>query len=365
MRPARGPRDRAVRLLVIDPASGALHLGCPRDVASLLAPGDLLVVNDAATLPASLRGRIERGKSGRAAPIEIRLTSGVPATEDEAGTYRVAVLGDGDWRTPTERRPPPPPLSPGDRLRFGDLTATVLRLDPHAPRLCDIRFDAIGPRLLEAIYQVGRPVQYAHLDAPLSLTAVQNPMAGRPVAVEPPSAGRFLTASLIGLLKRRGIGIASLTHAAGLSSTGDPAIDARLPLPEAYDLPPETVRAIREARDRGDRVVAVGTTVVRALEGNIAQNGELQAGAGMTDLRIGPGFRPRLTDAVVSGLHDRTESHFDVMAAFCPASCYGDAISAAEVRGLFHHEFGDLCIVVQGAEPELGRLELLGLSTAA
>ncbi len=125
-----------------------------------------------------------------------------------------------------------------------------------------------------AIYAEGRPVQYAYVDAPLALWHVQSSFASRPWAVEPPSAGRPLTFAVLDRLRRQGVSVAVVTHAAGLSSTGDPALDAILPLDERYDLPEPTLRAIDETRRAQGRVVAVGTTVVRALEGCAAAHGE-------------------------------------------------------------------------------------------
>lgn len=357
MLPAHGPRDRAVRLLAIDPLDGSLSLGWPADLPALLAPGDLVVMNDAATVPASLMGRTTSGD-----PIELRLTSGSSITADRTSSFLVVLFGAGDWRTPTEHRPPPPRLAPGDRLWFeASLSAVVEAVDVRSPRLCEVRFEAVGADLWRRIYRAGRPIQYAHLRSPLRLQDAQNPAAGRPVAVEAPSAGRFLHAAALRGLSRAGIRVASLTHAAGLSSTGDPVIDALLPLPEVYDLPEATVAAIDGARQRGGRIVAIGTTVVRALEGNLLEHGALRPGPGVTDLRIGPGYAPRIADALVSGLHARAESHFDVMSAFAPPSLCDEALDVAEREGLQNHEFGDLCIVVPRA-PSRARPSLLPAS---
>ncbi len=124
-----------------------------------------------------------------------------------------------------------------------------------------------GDALWAALYREGRPVQYSYLAHDLPLWAVQTVYAARPWAFEMPSAGRPLSWEILLALRRKGVRWASLTHAAGLSSTGDPAIDAALPLAERYDIPAATVRAVADTRARGGRVIAVGTTVVRALEG--------------------------------------------------------------------------------------------------
>ena len=147
-------------------------------------------------------------------------------------------------------------------------------MSPASPRLVDLAFRERGARLWAALYRHGRPVQYAYVAGPLELWHVQTRYASRPWCAELPSAGRPLTWSLLLGLLRRGVALASLTHAAGLSSTGDPALDALLPMPERFEIPAETAQAIRDAkagggrRDRGRR-----TTVTRALEGSAAQHG--------------------------------------------------------------------------------------------
>ena len=346
MRPARTYPERRddVRLLVIDPAApvgaGLRETRTPA-LPDFLVAGDLLVVNDAATLPASLQGRDAAGH-----PVEARLIAA------RGGARFAAVLfGAGDWHTRTEDRPPPPVLGEGARLTFGALGATV---GPPAtalsPRLVELRFDLEGDALWAALYREGRPVQYAHLAHDLPLWAVQTVYAARPWAFEMPSAGRPLSWEILLALRRRGVRWASLTHAAGLSATGDPAIDAALPLTEMFEIPAATARAVAETRGRGGRVVAVGTTVVRALEGAATQNGgAVLAGRGETDLRITPAFRPRVVDGVLSGAHAATESHFQLLAAFAGADLLAAAAAQAEHSGFLTHELGDSMLVLPGA----------------
>src|SRR5258708_4890149 len=169
------------------------------------------------------------------------------------------------------------------------------------------------------------------------------------------SAGRPLSWQILLALRRRGVRWAALTHAAGLSATGDGAIDAALPLPERYDIPLATVAAVSETRRRGGRVVAVGTTVVRALEGAAAAHGGvLCAGAGVTALRIGPGHRPLIVDGVLSGTHDLPSSHAALLAAFTGPALLGRAVSRAEALAYTTHELGDAMLVLPGAQTELG-----------
>jgi S-adenosylmethionine:tRNA ribosyltransferase-isomerase len=338
MTAASGPRGAAgeERLLAVDAGAGAVEEMRLVELPRLLEPGDLLVVNDAATLPASLAG------SASGEPLEVRLLS-----EREGGAWDAVLLGAGDWRTPTERRPPPPALQAGERVAMaGGLSAAVEGVSPLSPRLVSLRFDLPRDALFAALYAAGRPVQYAHLRAPLDLRDVQTPFAARPWAAEMPSAGRPLTWDLLSRLRRGGVAVAALTHAAGLSSTGDPDLDAALPLPERFEIPPATVSALGAARRRAGRIAAVGTTVVRALEGSAARNGgRVVAGVGTTDLRLGPESRRRVVDAILTGIHEPGTSHHALLGAFAPRPLLDRALALAEERGFLGHEFGDAMFI--------------------
>ena len=164
--------------------------------------------------------------------------------------------------------------------------------------------------------------------------------------MELPSAGRPLTWSLLLDLIRRGVRIAPLTHAAGLSSTGDPDLDALLPLPERYEIPEDTALGIRKTAAAGGRVIAVGTSVVRALEGCAAEHGEVIAGAGETHLRISPSHRLRVVHGLFTGLHEPTASHFHLLQAFAPPALIHEAYAHAEAAGYLGHEFGDSNLIL-------------------
>jgi S-adenosylmethionine:tRNA ribosyltransferase-isomerase len=160
-----------------------------------------------------------------------------------------------------------------------------------------------------------------------------------------PSAGWALSARLLEELRAEGVGVAWLTHAAGLSSTGDAALDAALPLPERYDIPAATVDAVHAARASSARVLAVGTTVVRALE-SAAAGGVLRSGPGVTDLRLHAGYRPRVVDGILTGVHEKGTSHFDLLGVFASAGVLEDALRHAEEQGYLGHEFGDAMLVL-------------------
>jgi len=142
-----------------------------------------------------------------------------------------------------------------------------------------------------------------------------------------------------------GAEVVTLTHAAGLSATGDPALDARLPLPERYDLPAATVDAISRARERGRRVVAVGTTVTRALEGNHRTHGALRPGLGETDLVLGPDTERAVVDALLTGAHDPASSHYQLLRAFAPEPLLRDAVRVSASLGYLGHELGDSWLI--------------------
>ena len=343
MTPATWPRgsEEHDRLLRVDPRKGTLRDARVADLPSMLRRGDLLVVNDAATLPASLRGLTAAGE-----PVEARIFDG---TGD--GRFHALLFGAGDARMRTEDRPPPPPLAEGAVLSFGpDLSAVVERVSPASPRLVEIAFRERGAHLWSALYRRGRPVQYAYVEGPLALWHVQTRYASRPWCAELPSAGRPLTWGVLLALLREGVGIAWLTHAAGLSSTGEGALDALLPMPERFEIPEETVEAIRATRARGGRVIAVGTTVTRALEGcAAAHDGEVVAGSGVTDLVIHRGFLPRVVDGILSGMHEPEASHFRLLEAFASDEVLARAHAHAEEVGYLGHEFGDSSLILAEA----------------
>jgi S-adenosylmethionine:tRNA ribosyltransferase-isomerase len=360
MNPATAPRDRRsdARLLAVDAGTGQHADLQVADLPSLLRPGDLLVVNDASTLPASLRGTVQ-GAAG--AQVELRLAGAAPLGQAEAEplpgdeSFWAVLFGAGDWRTPTEHRPPPPALSVGDRIALTTtLSAQVIAVSEISPRLLLIRFSLRGAALWAALYGHGRPVQYSYLKEDLALWSVQTVYGGRPWAVEMPSAGRPLSWEVLARLRQRGVTLAWLTHAAGLSSTGDPALDAALPLPERYEIPEATVQLVAQTHRRGGRVIAVGTTVVRALEGAAqaaqaagAPPGTLLPGGGVTSLVLQPHSRLRIVDGILTGIHSPSESHFRLLAAFCPLPRLTQTFEHAVAHGYLCHEFGDVSLIAR------------------
>jgi S-adenosylmethionine:tRNA ribosyltransferase-isomerase len=341
--------DRRVsqtRLLCVDPDSGGIADLTIDELPWLLRPGDLVVVNDAATLPASLPGLTRHGL------VELRLC-GVPL-DGHGSRWAAVVFGPGDWRQRTEDRSPPPRLPPGERVELEaagpgrGLFARVFSVSPVSTRLVELQFDRRGAELWAALFRIGRPVQYSYVRDSLPLWHVQTAFAGRPFAAEMPSAGRALRLPLLRALRARGIGLARVTHAAGLSSTGDATLDRALPLPEASVVPAETAADVRRTQARGGRVLAVGTSVVRALEG-ASSGGKLAAGAALRAERIGPGHVPRVVSGLLTGVHSPGESHFDLLQAFVPSLVLEAALAHAAAEGYLAHEFGDAMLVLSGS----------------
>jgi S-adenosylmethionine:tRNA ribosyltransferase-isomerase len=340
--PARTPeRTGPPRLLVVDGSNQTIRDRSLRELPTLLEPGDLLVLNDAATLPASL--------ALTSHDAELRLAGFDGDTAFRDVVFRAVLFRSGSWREPTEERVAAPALGVGERFAAGSLRGRVVAVDSREPRLVTVRFEPTGAALLAALYREGRVIQYSYLTRPLELWDVQNGYAARPWAFEPPSAGLGITFGLLTGLRRRGIELARLSHAAGISSTGSLSLDQRLPFPERYEIPVEAVDAVARARASGRRVIAVGTTVVRALESAARLPDGLRAGEGSATLVLGPGFRRQVVDGILSGLHEQGTSHFSLLESFVDRSLLASANRHAAESGYLQHEFGDVCLVLGSA----------------
>lgn len=319
-----------VRLLVVDPARHADAVLPFARFADHFGPGDLLVVNDAATYPASIRAVTDVGVD-----VELRVFG------FDGSTWDAVVFGAGDWRTKTEDRPAPPSVRVGARLTVVPLTADVVAV--HSARHLTLRFDgSLWPHL----YAHGEPIQYAYRTQLDPLWAFQNVYAARPWAAENPSAGRPLSWDVLLQLKRRGVRVEALTHATGLSSTGDAALDATMPWPERYEIPAATAEAVASAR----RVIAVGTSVMRALESSaLANGGRVVAGPGVAALRIDETHRPRVTHGLLTGIHSPQESHYALLRSLVDAETLARATADAAQAKLVEHEEGDAALLLPGA----------------
>lgn len=318
---ARGlPRD-GVRLLVGRP-EGVAHRRF-RDLPDLLSPGDLVVVNTSATLPAAVEGRLR----GRARPVHVS-----------------GVLDDGSW-TVEVRLPdgsgPDLTATVGDELELPD--GLLLRLAAAWPErsAASSRLWRVAPSrptdLATFLASHGRPISYSYLAGRYPLRDYQTVFADEPGSAEMASAGRPFTAELVVRLAVRGVAVAPVVLHAGVSS---PELHEP-PLPERFRVPPSTAALVGATRAAGGRVVAVGTTVTRALETAAAPDGTVRATSGWTDLVLGPHRPARVVTGLVSGLHAPEASHLLLLDAVAGARLVRRVYDAALSGDYLWHEFGD------------------------
>ena len=332
-------RPMDAKLLVVDSQRNLIHV--PRTAfVEFLRPNDLVIANDAATLPASLSGIHEpTGKN-----IEVRLAGRRSLDPLDVKTFRSIVFGEGDFHLRTEDRPLPPALQPGDTLVLGPLRATVEEMLGH-PRLVSLLFDGAPDQIWAGLASHGKPIQYSHLQTSLEMWDVWTRMASTPVAFEPPSASFILDWHLLGDIREHRAGFATITHAAGISSTGDEDLDQLLPFDEPFHIPVATGNAVELTRRRGGRVIAVGTTVVRALEAAATDDGHLRSGDGVAKGKIGPTTRLRVVDAILSGTHEPGTSHYELLRAFLEDATLERATSELITHNYKTHEFGDSVLI--------------------
>jgi S-adenosylmethionine:tRNA ribosyltransferase-isomerase len=323
-------RDRA-RLLVVDRwTHWAQHTRFDH-LGEYLRPGDLLVFNSSRTLPASLLGRVTGGPD-----VEFRLAERLPD-----GSWLALLLCHGGGLFACD-------LHSGMKVDFGEgLTVTVHQRDERIARLWKVTFSASGTELLDLLHRLGRPVRYEYTRAPWGLDYYQTVYAREPGSAEMPSAGRAFTWRLLFDLKRRGIDTASIVLHTGLSSYLDDELDARhLASEEEYVVGEEAAGKINRARRTGRRVLAVGTTVVRALETVADEGGHVEARHGYTRLRITAEHELRAVDGLLTGLHEPEASHLDLLTAFLPAAVIRETYEEAVRLRYLWHEFGDLNLIV-------------------
>lgn len=316
---ARGvPRD-GVRLLV---AGATITESVFRRLPDFLEPGDLLVVNTSATLPAAVDAR------RRNEPVVVHL-----ASPNEDGTWVVEV------------RPPAPAFGPveditsGEQLLLPHGSLTILRTLPGQVRLHTAVLDVDAEHLMR---EHGRPIAYGYVPRSWPLSDYQTIFAREPGSAEMPSAGRPFTPAVVTDLVARGITIAPLVLHTGVSSpeVGEP------PQPERYDVPATTARLVNATRAAGHRIVAVGTTVTRALETVASPDGTVRAGHGWTDLVLGPSRPARVVNGIVTGWHEPGASHVHLLEAVAGVDLVARAYDEALRRDFLWHEFGDSCLLL-------------------
>ncbi|MBL1089221.1 MULTISPECIES: S-adenosylmethionine:tRNA ribosyltransferase-isomerase [Streptomyces] len=353
----RGPglgRDD-VRLLVSRGTREPAH-HVFRELPKLLGAGDVLVVNTSRTLPAAVDGRTGDGR-GRGEPVVVHFSTRAdrwhPAGRAVAGCWAVE-LRSPDGRGSTLPRPGGP-AGTVVRLPGGARLTLEAPVDPGGVRLWWAR--PSGLRVPELLRRHGRPIRYGYTDRDQPLTAyrtvfaVDSPGAG---SAEMPSAARPFTAELVARLVSRGVQFAPISLHTGVASAEafEPPYPERFAVPAATAWLVNAVRARRRAAPRaaGGRIVAVGTTAVRALESATGADGRVRAAAGWTDLVVTPERGVRAVDGLLTGLHEPTASHLLMLRAVASAAADRTALErayeAAVARRYLWHEFGDLHLLL-------------------
>jgi S-adenosylmethionine:tRNA ribosyltransferase-isomerase len=322
---ARGLARDEVRLLV---AAGDVvrHAGFA-DLPGLLAPGDVLVVNTSATLPAALAARRAGG-----ARATLHLSTPVPGLDDDEG-LRVVELRDAGGRVRDAEA--------GERIELPAGGEAELLAPYLGARLWVAALDLPGS-LPDYLARHGRPIRYGHAPGAWPLAAYQTAFATEPGSAEMPSAGRPFTPELVTRLIAGGVDVAPLVLHTGVSS---PEAGER-PYPEFYRVPAASAARVAGARERGGRVVAVGTTVVRALESAADADGHVGAAGGWTNLVLGPERPARAVDGLITGFHDPDASHLDLLAAVAGPATVDRAYREAALHGYRRHEFGDVALLL-------------------
>lgn len=317
----RGLERDEVRLMAVRPDGTAT--GRFRDLPDLLDPGDLVVVNTSATLPGRLPAR-------RADGVTVPL-------------HWSTQLDDGDWVVELRRRDNSGPAlgcEPGTRLELPggvELTLVSAYPDPARPsRLWRARTSpAAGATEYLPVH--GSPIEYRYLTGDFGLAAFQNVYATRPGSAEMASAGRPFTADVLVALMARGVPVVPLTLHTGVSS---PEVHEP-PCPERFAVPDVTARLVNSTRRAGRRVVAVGTTVTRALETVTDEEGVTRAAEGWTDLVLGPDRPARVVTGLITGLHEPEASHLQLLEAVAGPELVAAAYERAVAESYLWHEFGD------------------------
>jgi S-adenosylmethionine:tRNA ribosyltransferase-isomerase len=325
------PRDR-VRLMIINRNTFQVEHSRFDRIGDFLNPGDLLVFNSSRTLPATLMGT-ERQTGMR---LQIRLAQHLPNQD-----WLALLLCEGGDRFACG-------LHSGMQIDFErELQATVGNRDPQISRLWQLHFSQSGSELLNLLYQLGQPVRYEYAASAWALDDYQTVYAKEPGSAEMPSAGRAFTWQRLFDLKQRGIETTQIVLHTGLSSYLDDDLDAQHPASEEeYFISQAAAEKINQTRTAGDRVIAIGTTVVRALESIVVATGQVQAGHGYTRLHIGANHHLKAVDGLLTGLHEPEASHLDLLTAFLPASVIQTAYQSAIEQGYLWHEFGDVNLIV-------------------
>jgi S-adenosylmethionine:tRNA ribosyltransferase-isomerase len=320
----RGLRRDHVRMMVLDRATGETRHDHFFHLTNYLHPGDLVILNNSRTIPAVLQAKWLRNSVQMAPKVEVRL-----ARRHREDTWDALVVAN--------------PVKIGDTLKFSpELAATVLAEKENSP-LKIIKFTKKGTDLFNIIYALGEPIRYEYIEQPWDLDYYQTVFASHPGSVEMPSAGRAFSWELIFKLMRNDIQLDYIQLHTGLSYLLD---DKWPPTPEEneeeYHISERTMERIRQTKASGKRVIAVGTTVVRALE-SAAANGAL---SGVTNLYIDQHYPLQIADGIITGFHEPKASHLDMLSSFVSEQHLLQAYVQAIDACYLWHEFGDMNLII-------------------
>jgi S-adenosylmethionine:tRNA ribosyltransferase-isomerase len=324
---ARGLGRDEVRLMVARRGARTIEHACFRDLPEFLEAGDALVINNSATVPAAVPARDADGER-----FELRLAG--PAPGIRARGWWVVELRSADGADPAAARA-------GQRLELpADATAAIVAPYAGGTRLWLARVRSPEP-VPDFMWRYGHPIRYGYVDGEWALDAYQTVYATEPGSAEMPSAARPFSPELVTSLVTRGVLIAPITLHAGLSSPerGEP------PQPERYRVPAPTARLLNAVRGWGGRVIAAGTTVVRALE-TVATGAGVSSGEGWTNLVVTPQRPVRAVDGLLTGWHEPAASHLQMLEAIAGPELLERSYAAALERGYLWHEFGDSHLIL-------------------
>jgi len=325
----RGLERDGVRMLVADASNGAIFHARFSELPDVLSAGDLVVINVSATLPAAVAG--VRADGSR---VRVHVATRAPELDER---WRVVELRSADGSRPVHGAVGEGIVLPGLHGRL-----TLVARYASSARLLLARFDGLGT-VTELLDHHGEPIRYGYVSRQWPLSAYQTVYATTPGSAEMPSAGRPFTTGLMASLVAGGIAVAPIVLHAGVSSPErhEP------PFPEQYDVPAATARLVNETRRSGARVIAVGTTVVRALETVARPDGTVGTGAGWTGLVIDPARGVRAVDGLITGWHEPEASHLTMLAAIAGESLLERSYQAALCHGYLWHEFGDSHLILR------------------
>jgi len=337
---ARGLTRDQVRLMVSRVNDDVITHARFFDLPDFLDPGDVLAVNISATINAALEA-VREPHYGDARDVMLHLSAPLSTTLWVVELRRRAAKGTS----------PLLDAEVGEQLRLpaGGIAQLVAPYLPEAGGLQNgpVRLWIADLRLpkdaLAYAARYGSPIRYAYVPKPWPLSYYQTVFSAEPGSAEMPSAGRAFTPQIVQRLIRKGVRIAPLILHTGVSS-----LEANeAPYPERYRVPQATALAVNTARSLGSRIVAVGTTVVRALETLADEDGHVRGGHGWTDLVITPERGLRAVDAILTGLHEPRASHLSMLEALVGRDHLALAYDSALDHHYLWHEFGDLHLIAK------------------